>query len=342
MGRIAGSMRTHNAITVRRRTMVGRFKYVTRVAVASGVFLLAPWKPALVKDTIMKDIRPTHAAFAQALSALPDGDSGSFHLVTYNVAGLPDLISRSCPSVNLLRMGPLLSRYDLVLVQEDFAYPRQLRAGISLPFQSILGRGSGWAGIGDGLNRFSRLPFSEEHRESWRNCHGYLTDRNDCLVDKGFSVASHHLGAGAVLDVYNVHMDSGRGPGNLDTRLNQVGQLLDSLANRSRGRAVIIAGDTNLRSRDVAGDRATFEHLLQSGGLRDTCEVTDCPDVRHGIDKVLYRGSPSLQLVPRQSRTDQSFVDDNGEPLSDHVPIVVDFTWRAVTTAHDSIARQSL
>lgn len=314
--------------------MFRHLKYVTTAAVIGGALLLAPWKPAIVKDTTAAD-----TSFAQVLSVLPNRDFGSFHLVTYNVAGLPDLISRSCPSVNLRRMGPLLSRYDLVLVQEDFAYPQQLRAGISLPFQSALSRDSRWSGIGDGLDRFSRLPFAPVYRESWHNCYGYLTDRSDCLANKGFSVASHYLGAGAVLDVYNVHMDSGRGPGNLDTRLAQVDQLLDSLARRSKGRAVIIAGDTNLRSHDVAGDRAAYEHLLKSGGLRDTCEVTHCPDVRHGIDKVLYRGTPSLQLFPQQSRTDQGFVDDDGKPLSDHEPIVVDFTWRAVTTANDSVDR---
>jgi hypothetical protein len=48
-------------------------------------------------------------------------------VVTYNVAGLPEGVSRSSPVANLPLIGEGLNRYDLALIQEDFA-ARALRA----------------------------------------------------------------------------------------------------------------------------------------------------------------------------------------------------------------------
>src|SRR5699024_9684185 len=48
---------------------------------------------------------------------------GSFDVLSYNVAGLPEVLSDSNPSVNMALIGPLLDAYDLVLTQEDFANP---------------------------------------------------------------------------------------------------------------------------------------------------------------------------------------------------------------------------
>src|SRR5690606_11526523 len=52
--------------------------------------------------------------------------AGEFELLTYNVAGLPDLLSSSNPAVNTSRVSPLLNRYDVVLAQEDFVYHADL------------------------------------------------------------------------------------------------------------------------------------------------------------------------------------------------------------------------
>lgn len=298
-----------------------RSKIFILLGVAGAASLLAmPDSPGLVENAI------SPAALERARSALPAGNAGSFSVVTYNVAGLPDFLSRSHPSANVPRMGPLLSRYDLALVQEDFVYSGELRAGISLPFQSEPMRARGLLGVGDGLSRFSRFPFAAPRREPWNTCHGYFINRSDCLASKGFSATTHYVGRDAELDVYNLHMEAGRSPGDRRTRLAQVRQLLAALQEKSAGRAVIVAGDTNLKDRD----KTALQHLLQAGGLRDACEVSDCPDVHEGIDKVLYRSSPSLELVPADWRVDDRFSDDRGNPLSDHPPIAVEFRWRSL------------
>ena len=51
----------------------------------------------------------------------PDGTaSGTFLMLTYNVAVLPDSLSSSHPSEYTPQISPLLNAYDVVVVQEDF------------------------------------------------------------------------------------------------------------------------------------------------------------------------------------------------------------------------------
>lgn len=286
-----------------------------------GVSVLAATRPSsgLVENSIS---RP---ALVPSLTNLPVRDTGSLQVITYNVAGLPGFLSRSHPSVNIPLMGPLLSDYDIALVQEDFAYAGQLRYGVSLPYKSNL-RAEGLLEMGDGLNRFSRFPFLDLQHEPWKTCNGYITDRNDCLASKGFSVAIHYLGKNTVLEVYNLHMDAGINPADRRARLAQVDQLLVALREYSSDRAVIVAGDTNLWNED----KKTLGHLLQAAGLHDACKVTGCPNKHRSRDKVLYRSGPNLELTPVDWRVDHRFVDQAGKPLSDHQPIAVKFRWKSL------------
>src|SRR5690606_11829337 len=68
------------------------------------------------------------SAFARAPG--PITSKGAFKLVTYNIAGFPEGISRSRPRTNIPLIAPLLADYDIALVQEDFAYQSLLRAGV--------------------------------------------------------------------------------------------------------------------------------------------------------------------------------------------------------------------
>ena len=253
----------------------------------------------------------------------PTVDAGSLSLLTYNVAGLPAGISRSRPATNIPLISPLLNRYDLVLVQEDFAYQLELRRDVEHPYRSPLQLGSIFD-AGDGLTRFSRHPFSRFVREAWRACHGVLAFGSDCLARKGFSVATHELSPGILVDVYDLHMDAGGGFADRDARQAQIDQLLEALTRRSPERAVIVAGDTNLRR---LRDRHLFTRLLDRAGLEDSCRELRCAEPGR-VDRVLYRSSPSLELSPRSWCTDPSFRDAGRRPLSDHRAVAVVFDWR--------------
>ena len=70
-------------------------------------------------------------------STTTSAPSGSFTALSYNVAGLPELISGSEPQTNSPLISPLLNAYDLVLVQESWGDSvRQLQA-MGLPVDAL-------------------------------------------------------------------------------------------------------------------------------------------------------------------------------------------------------------
>lgn len=263
------------------------------------------------------------AAVAVALHALAAPAAPTqFELVTYNVAGLPEGISRSRPLANLPLIGELLSRYDIAVVQEDFAYPLELRRRLRHPHGSAPFVRGQRLDFGDGLSHFARQPFGIFRREAWASCNGIIDAFFDCLTPKGFTVARQFLAPGVSVDIYNLHMDAGWTPDDALARERQIEQLVSAIQRGSRGEAVIVAGDTNIPRRE----QRLLRHLMAEASLDDACEATRCPEPWR-IDRVLYRGSRELRLRPTRWRLGQEFVDERGRPLSDHPAVVVAFEW---------------
>lgn len=268
---------------------------------------------------------------------------GSFSLLTYNVAGLPEGISGSHPEVNTSQISPLLNGYDVVLVQEDFAYHAQLVGAAEHPYQSSPDTSQG--SLGDGLNILSIFPFEALERTGWTACFGKLDSGSDCLTPKGFFIVQLEIAKDAFIDVYNLHADAGRSPPDVQARTENLAQVLAAVEANSQGHAVIIAGDFN--ERYSYGDE-TVSDLLATAGLKDVwvelerasvlppspsevapeCATDDTNLSCERIDKILYRSSPQIELTPTDYRVDsQIFVDQAGLPLSDHPPVVAVFAF---------------
>lgn len=249
--------------------------------------------------------------------------SGTLHVVTYNVAGLPEGISESHPVANLPVIGERLNRYDLALVQEDFAYAKALRTNLRLPYQSPpFERGERYD-FGDGLSTFSRFPFTEPQRTAWRSCNGFTGDYFDCLTPKGFTRATLALDGGAAVDVYDVHLDAGDSEGDRAARTEQLDQLGAAVLRYSPEHAVLVGGDFNLN----ADERGKLDHFAETTGLTDACFALRCPEGAR-IDRVLFRSSPALLVKAVRWRVAGGFLDSKGAPLSDHAPVAVDFEWK--------------
>jgi endonuclease/exonuclease/phosphatase (EEP) superfamily protein YafD len=261
-------------------------------------------------------------AAANARAKPPAPLKGSFSLLTYNVAGLPEGLSSSRPSVNMPLIGKLLNRYDLALVQEDFAYGRELRTAIAHQYATPAFMRVDRATLGDGLSQFSKTPFMGLLRETWRDCNGIFGAFFDCLAPKGFTFARHLLARGTSVDVYNVHLDAGYSGADERTRKSQLAQLWEAIDRLSRGRAVIVAGDTNLEP----SESAVFNAFLAKAKLVDVCQKLGCAEPWR-IDRVMFRSTAAVRLTARSWRTDQTFTDHAGAPLSDHLPVSVDFDW---------------
>lgn len=299
----------------------------------------AAFDDALVYDAALAPdagVSPTDASPTEDASAVdsssPDTGgapldagpgSGTFAFLTYNVAGLPDVLSGSNPRVNTPLISPLLNAYPVVVVQEDFAYHEELVSQVTHPHQSTPLNPPG-VNMGDGLNLLSRYPFSGFSREAWVECNGFIDEGSDCLTDKGFSVAELEVAPGVVVDLYNVHLDAGRGQADSDARVAQLTQLSAHLATRPAGRALVIAGDTNLKEED----EAVLLDFLSQHGLTDACRANSCADPGHH-DRVMLRSGIGVTLSALAWRLDPTFIDAAGADLSDHPAVAVDLFWSA-------------
>ena len=254
----------------------------------------------------------------------PVAKRGRFDVVTYNVAGLPEGLSMVHPLDTLPLVGARLGKYDLALVQEDFAYPELLRSRLRASYQSAgFVRGDAMH-FGDGLSVFSKRPISELQRSAWRACHGLLGAAFDCWTPKGLAKTRVEVSPGVLLDVYNVHLDAGEQPDDVKARAVQLQQLFETLATWSGQQAVLLGGDFNLTRAELP----LFRQLATVAGLRDACQTLRCADAWR-IDRILYRGSPALSLRVRSYRVDASFRDAAGRQLSDHLPVAVTVDWTA-------------
>lgn len=238
-------------------------------------------------------------------------------VLTYNVAGLPEGVSKSHPATNSPLISPKLNAFDLVVVQEDFSYHDQIVSSATHANKSTPMKGSG-TDLGDGLNTLSRFPFASFTRTKWTKCNGYVDGANDCLTPKGFTRFVVDLGSGRSVDFYDVHFDAGRGDGDYAARDKQVDQLVAVIKAQSSGHAIIVAGDTNMK----ASDEPVVLKLLKDAGLSDACRTLGCSEPAR-IDRVMYRSSASVVLAPQKYAV-ESWVDSQGEPLSDHDPVSVE------------------
>ncbi|HTV22815.1 MAG TPA: hypothetical protein VMG12_29195 [Polyangiaceae bacterium] len=257
---------------------------------------------------------------------LDDLSRGQFTLLTYNVAGLPELFSPSTPRENIPLVSPLLNGYDVALVQEDFSYHHELIRATHHPYRSRPMRPRSF--VADGLNQFSRFGCPALHRVRWERCNGIVSSATDCLADKGFTFSDVSLAPGVHLHLYNLHADAGSGRLDIETRSQNFEQLTRYVAEHSAGQAVIVAGDTNLRTWGNRGDAETLARFIDRLGLSDACalQVTS----QEQIDRVLYRPSSEVELsVPRCWQA-LEFVDARGEGLSDHPAIGVSMRWQRV------------
>lgn len=296
---------------------------------------------ACVSRTEADSPKPPPALLPAAATAATfiDASSGSFLALTYNVAGLPELLSRSEPSVYTPIIGAHLNGYDLVLLQETWQTPdpnpvAPLRCYHEMlvetarhpykspsapqPFGDDPRRPS--ALLADGLNVFSNLPLAQTLRQPWSTC---VDTFNDCSALKGFSMTPMQLTPDLSVHVYNLHMEAGWSAADDQARAAAVDQLLEFIDLRSRGEALIVGGDFNLRDRSRAA--TLLAKLRERAGLRDACARCERPN---NVDKVLYRGSDLVELHADSWRLEaDAFRTEDGDPLSDHAPVAVRFSW---------------
>ncbi|MFC8240333.1 jacalin-like lectin [Streptomyces chartreusis] len=276
------------------------------------------------------------ATAATPATAATAAASGSFDVLTYNIAGLPLGLGDSDPETNTPLIGQRLGPYDIVNVQEDFNYHASLYANDTHPHRTAT---SGGAAFGDGLNTLSDHPFEDFERVRWNDCTG-----TNCLTPKGFTLARVRLAEGVFVDLYNVHTNADSDDAALAARRANVEQLSDFIQANSAGNAVIVMGDTNTRYtrtgdniRTLVAENGLTDAWVQlvkggtppaAGGDALLCDATAPADDCEVVDKVLYRGSELLSLNATRYHNDWArFLREDGEHLSDHFPHTVSFSY---------------
>lgn len=285
--------------------------------------------------------------------AAPYLRGGEFSLLTYNVAGLPQEISRYHPAVNIPLISPLLDPYDVVLTQEDFDwwgklasqfdfvhYHERLRAKATQKYRSAQHPGPAAVGIdgstrqmpevGDGLGVLSKFAIDGNTRVPWTGCYGGFDaeadqGEGDCLAMKGFMLTKLTVTDGVVIDLYNVSFETGETQADQRLREQDLDELAAYVAAHSKGKAVILGGDFAM---SMTGDNQdNWNEFLKATGLTDSCAAINCDDADR-IDRVAYRSGAGINLeAVRQTVHADEFVDANGEPLSYHDPLEVRFRW---------------
>ncbi|WP_436529671.1 jacalin-like lectin [Actinoplanes sp. HUAS TT8] len=287
------------------------------------------------------------AALTAALIAVPASPaaaatSGTFKVLSYNVAGLPDILSSADTdrATATTAIGRRIGGYDLIQVQEDFNYHAYLYASDTHAYRTPT---SGGAGIGSGLNTLSGYAYDTDdfERTRWNSCQ---IDSGDCLTPKGFTFMRVRLAEGVYVDFYNLHTNAGTNAGDLTSRADNLSQLTTFIGSHSNGNAVVVMGDTNTRY-TRSGD--TIADFVAANGLTDTwvelkrggvapvkgtdallCDESAITDTCEVVDKVLYRSSKFVTLDATSYHNEHaSFLTGDGLMLSDHDPISAGFSW---------------
>lgn len=281
----------------------------------------------------------SNAVYASTVS-INEASEGELTLLTYNVAGLPDMISgaETPRSASMREISKKINSYDIVNVQEDFHYHRDLyESGNTHPYRT---KHKEAIPYGDGLNTLSKYPILESERVAWSDCHG-----SDCLAAKGFSMVRVQLAKDIMVDVYNVHATSQDNVAAAAARKHNFKQLAAYIRKNSKGKAVLVMGDFNAHyaaswdniqqfSEAVSlkdawlvaiknGERPVVDSMFVAQNklaLTDSCE---------SIDKIFFRNSPYIEFTPRSYKIEkQQFSNSRGQALSDHCAVSFTLKWK--------------
>ncbi|KAF5369183.1 hypothetical protein D9615_009983 [Tricholomella constricta] len=283
-----------------------------------------------------------------ALYASAAQTQGTFSLLSYNVAGLPELLSSGNPAVNTPLISPRLKPYNIINVQEDFNYHAALYASDTHAFRTPT---SGGVPFGSGLNTLSNFPYIDFERIKWNDCN---LNSGDCLTPKGFTFMRVRVSDGLWVDLYNLHTDAGSDAGDIKARASNIAQVSNYIQKRSVGMPVVVMGDTNTRY-TRAGDSESLHGFLSTNALSDAwitnarggsfpasgasalvCPFPFAPGTTQAqmvacevVDKIFTRSSSAVTFEKTTySNENDAFVNGTGAPLSDHYPISSRVSWK--------------
>lgn len=277
--------------------------------------------------------------------------SGDFNVLSMNVAGLPAILNdNEVPgdkATNAGTIGSYFAEYDygIIHAQEDFNYHAYIYATDTHPYRTAT---SGGVPLGSGLNTLSNFAWVDFERVTWDDCSN--ASGADCLTPKGFTFMRVAIDDGVFVDVYNMHTDAGTEDADETARNSNLAQVANYIDTWSVGNAVMVFGDTNSRYTRTADNIQIFANqngmtdawmqLIRDGVIPTEGTYCDNPSTTNyceTVDKLFYRSSSLLTLEATYFNYESSkFLQSDGNILSDHNPITVNFTWTAGSSLRQS------
>lgn len=275
-------------------------------------------------------------------AAAKEPEAKSFTILNYNVAGLPDfkaLIGQSDGikvSEKEEKLGKVLNEtgIDIIAVQEDFNYNRNLCKGLSdVKYKTIH---SGGVPFGDGLNVYSRFPVYNTERHEWRTRYG-IFDEGDELTPKGILYTAIEIDDGVYIDIYDIHADAFDTEGSREARVDEYMQLEELINSFNHNRPIIITGDFNISLHHAQWDKSGAEQkkiFVDRLGMKDAW-IECCNDGNYedfseaeksglhywgnwdSVEKFYYRDGGGIHLEAENFEY-ICYRDEDGNAFSDH------------------------
>ena len=249
--------------------------------------------------------------------------------------------------------------YDIIGLSEDFNFNDQImqymgeydcgtyRGGITMSnYKADISFDT------DGLNLIWRKEGFAAYNErmiGWNQKNGKFDSGADELIDKGFRFYQVTIHDSLTIDLYILHMDAECEEKDLEARWSQWSQLASMILTSNNGNPIIVMGDTNSRyTRDKIIDNffapleedgrftvtdAWIEHEYDGVFPEFGADALMVHDLGYQkgevVDKVLYINNThsAYTISANYYLQDVSFINEEGEPLADHWPIVVEFTY---------------
>lgn len=250
----------------------------------------------------------TISAFAADEEATPSQDVYKLKTITYNVCGLPEMITydRNLAPMDkrFTYIGKKLNSYDLIGLQEAFVTKRRIIEDELGGYYLARGTDVGMSGkIGSGVYTFSKYPIKRIHYERWRKTTG-----PDALSHKGFVLTTIEVSDDLWIDVYNLHAQAGGSKERID--IDNMYQLAEAMKALSfgNGRPIILIGDFNCRFWDE-----------QCSLIPETMGMTPVVPEQDGVDHMFFNENDSPWTISVEGFKDEFTEKLKGKLPSDHI-----------------------
>lgn len=263
-------------------------------------------------------------------------------LLSYNIQSRP-ILDNSLKKAKLI--GPKLHGYEFCGIMESWIYSQELADYTNYTNKIISTKKRHWYTLlGCGLVTLSNFTLVDQHVHIYT----YAANPQDLVASKGFMMTRWLLSPGVYLTTILTHMQADftnclmdGSKASMDQAIELV-SYINSYVPKTDG--LVFYGDQNigpartydykeyhdagyLSNEDVNRRSAIYNYIVNSLNLVDVWDqLYVAPNNYDGFDRFFYRASSSVNIVANIIKRNNTFVDDNGEPLSDSMPVEINIT----------------